>query len=46
MGKVRARVPISIGVGLEEDGAGREFGGIGSDGEGGGEIREMEDGFR
>jgi len=39
-------VPISVGVGLEEDGAGRELGGVGSDGEGGREIREVEDGFR
>jgi len=46
LGEVGTRVPISIGVGLEKDGTGRKFGGVGSDGEGGGEIREVEDRFR
>ena len=38
-------MPVTVGVGLEEDGAGRVFGCVGGDGEGGGEIGEVEDGF-
>ena len=39
-------MPVAVGVGLEEDGTGCIFGCIGGNGEGGGEIREVEDGFR
>ena len=39
-------VPVTIGVGLEEDGARRMFGGIRGDGEGSREVREVKDGFR
>ena len=39
-------VPVAIGVGLEEDGARRVFGSVHGDGEGGGEVWEVEDGFR
>ena len=38
-------MPITIGVGLEEDGARRMFGGVGGDCEGSGEVGEVEDGF-
>ena len=38
-------MPVTVGVGLEEDGAGRVFGCVSGDGEGGGEIGEVEDGF-
>ena len=38
-------MPITIGVGLEEDGARRMFGGVRGDGKGGGEVREVKDGF-
>ena len=39
-------MPVAVGVGLEEDGTRRMFGSIRSDGEGGREVREVEDGFR
>ena len=39
-------MPIAVGVGLKEDGARRMFGGVRGDGEGSGEVREVEDGFR
>ena len=39
-------MPIAIGVGLEEDGARGILGGISGDGEGLGEVGEMEDGAR
>ena len=38
-------MPIAVGVGLKEDGARRMFGGVRGDGERGGEVREVEDGF-
>ena len=38
-------MPVTVGVGLEEDGTGRVFGCIGGNGEGGGEIGEVEDGL-
>ena len=38
-------MPVAVGVGLKEDGTRRMFGGIRSDGEGGGEVREVKDGF-
>ena len=38
-------MPIAVGVGLEEDGAGHVFGCVGGNGEGGREIREAEDRF-
>ena len=44
--QVRAWVPVAVGIGLEEDGARRVFGSVCGDGEGGGEIREVKDGFR
>jgi len=46
LGKVRAGVPIAIGVGLEENSSRCRFRGVGGDGEGCGEVREMENGFR
>ena len=45
MREVRAGVPVAVGVGLEEDGTRRMFGGVCGDGEGGGEVGEMKDGF-
>ena len=45
LGEIGAGVPISVGISLEKDGAGRVFGGVGGDGEGSGEIREVKDGF-
>ena len=39
-------MPVAVGVGLEEDGARRMFRGVCGDGEGGGEVREVKDGFR
>ena len=39
-------MPIAVGVSLEEYSSGRIFRGVGGDGEGCGEIREMEDRFR
>ena len=39
--EVGAGVPIATGVGLEEDGARRMFGGVRGNGEGGGEVREV-----
>jgi len=45
LGEVGTGVPISIGVHLEEDSTRCVFRGIGSDGEGGGEIGEVKDGF-
>ena len=38
-------MPIAVGVGLEEDGARCVFRGVSGNGEGGGEVREMKDGF-
>ena len=38
-------MPIAIGVGLEEDGAGRMFRGVHGNGEGGGEVGKVKDGF-
>ena len=43
LGKVGARVPIAIRVGLEEDCAGGVLEGVGCNGEGGGKVWEMED---
>ena len=43
--EVRARMPVTVGVGLEEDGAGCIFRCVGSNGEGCGEVREVENGF-
>ena len=40
--EVEARVPVTVGVGLEEDGTGCMFRCISGNGEGGGEIREVE----
>ena len=39
-------MPITVGVGLEEDSAGHIFRRLGSNGERGGEVREVENGFR
>ena len=39
-------MPVAVGVGLEEDGTRRMFGCVSGNSEGGGEIREVEDGFR
>ena len=39
-------MPVAVGVGLEEDGARRVFGGVRGDGEGSGEVRKVKDGFR
>ena len=39
-------MPISVGVSLEEDGTRCMFRCIGGNGKGGGEIREVKDGFR
>ena len=39
-------MPVAVGVGLEEDSAGCILRGIGGDSEGGGEVREVKDGFR
>ena len=39
-------MPVAVGVGLEEDGARRMFGGVRGDGKGGREVREVKDGFR
>ena len=44
--EVGAGVPITVGVGLEEDGVGCMFRCISGNGEGGGEVREVENGFR
>ena len=38
-------MPVAVGVGLEENGAGCIFGCVSGNGEGGGEVREAEDGF-
>ena len=38
-------VPVAIGVGLEEDGARRMFGGVRGDSKRGGEVREVENRF-
>ena len=38
-------MPVAVGVGLEEDGTRRIFGCVGGNGEGGGEIGEVEDGL-
>ena len=38
-------MPVAIGVGLKKDGTRRVFGGVRSDGERGGEVREVKDGF-
>ena len=46
MRKVGARVPVAVRVSLEEDSAGRMFRCIGSNGERGGEVGEVENGFR
>ena len=43
--QVGAWMPVAVGVGLEKNGAGRVLGCVGGDGEGGGEIGEVEDGF-
>ena len=39
-------MPVTVGVGLEEDSARRIFRSIGGDGEGGGEVRKVKDGFQ
>ena len=39
-------MPVTIRVGLEEDGTGGVFGSIGCDGEGGGEVWEVENQFQ
>ena len=39
-------MPVAVGVGLEEDGTRRMFGCVSGNSEGGGEIGEVEDGFR
>ena len=44
--EVRARVPVVIRIGLEEDGARGILGGVGDDSEGLGEVGEVEDGAR
>ena len=38
-------MPIAVGVGLKEDGTRRVFRGVCGDGEGGGEVGEVKDGF-
>ena len=38
-------MPVTVGVGLEEDGTGHVFGCVSGDGKGVREIREVEDGF-
>ena len=38
-------MPVAVGVGLEEDGARRMFGGVRGDGEGSGEVGEVKNGF-
>ena len=43
--EVGARVPVAVGVGLEENSTGRIFRCISGDGERGGEIREVENRF-
>ena len=43
--QVGAWVPVAVGIGLEEDGTRRMFGGICGDGEGGREVGEKKDGF-
>ena len=44
--EVGARVPVTVGVGLEENSTGHVFRRISGNGERGGEIREVENGFR
>ena len=39
-------MPVAVGVSLEEDGTRRMLGCVSGNSEGGGEIGEMEDGFR
>ena len=39
-------MPVTVGVGLEEDSAGRIFRCVGSNGKRGGEVREVENRFR
>ena len=39
-------MPISIGIGLKKDSAGRIFGGVSGDGEGSREVRKVKDWFR
>ena len=39
-------MPATVGVGLEENGTGCMFGRISGNGERGGEVREVENGFR
>ena len=43
--KVRTWVPFSIGISLEKDGTQCIFGCISGNSKGGGEIRDMQDGF-
>ena len=45
MGEVRAGMPVTVGVSLEEDSAGRVFRRIGGNGERGREVGEAEDWF-
>ena len=45
LGEVRAGVPFAVGVSLEENGARGILRGVGGDGEGFGEVREVEDGM-
>ena len=44
--EVRTGMPVAVGVGLKEDGTRRVFGSVRGDGEGGGEVGEVKDGFR
>ena len=39
-------MPVSIGIGLEEDSAGRVFGSIGGNGEGSGKVWKVKDRFQ
>ena len=43
--EVGTGVPIAIGIGLEEDGAGCVFRGVSGNSEGGGEVGKVKDGF-
>ena len=45
LGEVRARVPVAVGIGLEENSTRCMFRCVRSNGERGSEVREVEDGF-
>ena len=45
LGEVGTRMPFAVRVGLEKNGTGGIFGGVGGNGEGCREVGEMEDRF-